>query len=113
MKGEVASRHRPCTKCPMGEAVVTAEVNSMECSGYHSLQSRLKMRSVSQKQERNLVDICKTVHHGGKKKKEKEKIRRKDVLAPTEKPRGLTGLLLEPRVALNSSPTQLDCHILF
>lgn len=49
----------------------------------------------------------------GKQKKEKEKIRRKDVLAPTEKPRGLTGLLLEPRVALNSSPTQLDCHILF
>lgn len=73
MKGEVASRQWPCTKCPVGEAVVTAEVNSMECSGYHSLQSRLKMRSVSQKQERNLVDRCKTVHHGGKNRKKKKR----------------------------------------
>lgn len=70
MKGEVASRQWSRPKCPVGEAVVTAAVNSMECYGRHSFQSRLKMRSVSQKQERSPGRHMQSCTPWAKKKKE-------------------------------------------
>lgn len=102
VKGEVASRQWSWPKCPVGEALVTAAVNSMECYGRHSFQSRLKMRSVSQKQERSPGRHMQSCTPWAKKKK-----RRRFVLSPTDGQRS-TWLLPEPRIGCNSSPVQLD-----